>query len=244
MSRARRRAHRTASQPIPEDARRGSAAPRPPRSERSAKSNDRRRMLVIAGVAVAAALVGLFVILETSGQGGTSTNPGSASGAYQVGQPAVGATAPDFTLPSTAGGTFSLSGQRGKTVLLYFQEGIGCEPCWQQIKDIESSASRFHSAGVDEVVSITTNDLGQLQQKASDEGIRTPVLSDSRLTASHAFNANMFGMMGQGADGHSFILVGPDGRIRWRADYGGAPNYTMYVPVDQILRDMHVSTPT
>jgi peroxiredoxin Q/BCP len=45
-------------------------------------------------------------------------------------------------------------------------------------------------------------------------------------------------MMGNSADGHTFILVGPDGTIRWRADYGGAPNYTMYVPINQLSADM------
>ncbi|MDQ2706498.1 MAG: hypothetical protein M3Z25_02170 [Actinomycetota bacterium] len=45
-------------------------------------------------------------------------------------------------------------------------------------------------------------------------------------------------MMGTSRDGHSFILVGPDGRIQWRADYGGAPNYTMYVPLDQLAADL------
>ena len=50
-------------------------------------------------------------------------------------------------------------------------------------------------------------------------------------------------MMDTSADGHTFILVGPDGHIRWRADYGGAPNYTMYVPVDRLLADLAKATP-
>jgi len=45
-------------------------------------------------------------------------------------------------------------------------------------------------------------------------------------------------MMGTSTYGHSFIVVGPDGGIRWRADYGGAPNYTMFVPVDALLDDL------
>ena len=45
-------------------------------------------------------------------------------------------------------------------------------------------------------------------------------------------------MMGTSRDGHTFILVGPDGVIRWRADYGGPPNYTMYLPVDALLADI------
>ena len=44
-------------------------------------------------------------------------------------------------------------------------------------------------------------------------------------------------MMGD-RNGHSFILVGKDGRIRWRADYGGAPKYTMFVPDDRLLADL------
>ena len=49
-------------------------------------------------------------------------------------------------------------------------------------------------------------------------------------------------MMGTMANGHSFVLVGPDGKIDWRADHGGAPKYTMYVPVDKLLADLAKST--
>ena len=45
-------------------------------------------------------------------------------------------------------------------------------------------------------------------------------------------------MMGDSRDGHSFIVVGPDGRIAWRADYGGAPNYTMDLPASALLADL------
>jgi peroxiredoxin Q/BCP len=45
-------------------------------------------------------------------------------------------------------------------------------------------------------------------------------------------------MMGPNFDGHSFLLVGPDGRIKWRADYGGPPKEIMYVPVPRLLGDI------
>jgi len=44
--------------------------------------------------------------------------------------------------------------------------------------------------------------------------------------------------MGQSRDGHSFILVGPRRPDPLRADYGGAPNYTMYVPSPSLLADL------
>ena len=34
------------------------------------------------------------------------------------------------------------------------------------------------------------------------------------------------------------MVVGPSGEVEWRADYGGAPNYTMYLPVDALLADL------
>jgi peroxiredoxin len=178
-------------------------------------------------------IAGVVAVVMLSGQGGPSG--GSNQLAYAVAQPAIGAVAPEFSLPSTAGGSVDLKSLRGKTVLLYFHEGIGCESCWTQMQEIQSSMAQFEAAGVDQILTITTNTLPQLQQKAADEGLTMPVLADTDFTVSHAYNATAYGMMGNAADGHTFILVGPDGTILWRADYGGPPNYTMNVPVDQLL---------
>jgi peroxiredoxin len=127
---------------------------------------------------------------------------------------------------------------RGKTVLLYFQEGITCQPCWDQLKDVETHEGKFKAFGIDQVVSVTTDPLGALTQKTKNEGISTLVLSDPNLTVSKSYDANKYGMMGTSRDGHTFIVVDSDGKIKWRADYGGAPKYTMYVPVDDLLSDM------
>ena len=170
-----------------------------------------------------------------SGSGGGN---GQAGAGFQVGQPGPGAAAPAIRLASTAGGEFDLSAARGKTVLLYFQEGVGCQPCWTQIRDIERGQARFAALGIDQMVSITGNDLRSIREKASDEALTTPVLSDPNLAVSKTYQANQYGMMGTSADGHTFIVVGPDGKIRWRADYGGAPDYTMYVTVDKLIADM------
>jgi len=80
--------------------------------------------------------------------------------------------------------------------------------------------------------------MSALKQKAADEGITIPVLSDPDLAVSQSYTANGYGMMGASKDGHTFIVVGPDGLIKWRADYGGAPKYTMYVPISNLVADM------
>lgn len=48
-------------------------------------------------------------------------------------------------------------------------------------------------------------------------------------------------MMGPQINGHSFILVNEDGVIEWRADYGGPPDHTMYLPVSNVLADMRAA---
>ena len=195
------------------------------------------KLAVIVGIIVGAtvALLGIVFWLNTS----HATTPGQAGQyPYQVGQPGVGAQAPAITLPSTNGNTFTLAAQRGKTVLLYFQEGIDCEPCWSQLKDIQGQQSAFQALGINEIVTITSDPLNALKQKVTDEGITLPVLSDSTLAISQTYSANNYGMMGASRDGHSFLVVGPTGTILWRADYGGAPNYTMYVPVPSLLADL------
>lgn len=188
-----------------------------------------------AGIVVLAGVVVLGAIFFAVSRGG-----GGEAGRYpfQVGQPGIGQAAPEIKLPSTDGTMFDLAATKGQSVLLYFQEGVGCQPCWDQIKDIEAHRDRLAGLGVDKVVSITTQPPDAIKQKAQLEGISTPVLSDANLSVSKTYQANLYGMMGTSMDGHSFVLVGKDGTIKWRADYGGAPKYTMYVPVPNLAADM------
>lgn len=214
------------------------AKTRPPATPAPSGAKRRRLPWLVALVAVIA--VGVLYVVFRSAHHDATSNAGST--AYQVGSPGIGATAPDFTLPATTGGSMHLGSMRGQTVLLYFQEGLTCEPCWTQIADLEKSAAAVKAAGVDRIVSITTDPIGLLRQKVADEHLRTAVLSDSALSVSRDYHANAYGMMGDSRDGHTFVLIGPDGRIRWRADYGGAPRFTMYVPVQQLLAALRAGT--
>ena len=186
-----------------------------------------------SAVAVLAAVVGLYIATNGGAKKGTSSYP------YAVGQPGPGQKAPNFTLASTTGGSWSLSAQKGKTVLLFFQEGVDCEPCWTQIKDMESDWRSFRALGINEMVSITTDPLYALKQKVADEGITTPLLADPNVSVSNAYGMTSYAMAGMAnQDGHSFVVVGPNGLIKWRADYGGAPDYTMYVPDSDLVAQM------
>ena len=88
------------------------------------------------------------------------------------------------------------------------------------------------------MVSITSDPVGAITQKVRDMRLSIPVASDPRLAVSDAYHVNQYGMMGTSRDGHTFILVGPNGLIHWRADYGGPPKYTMFLPTSALLADI------
>jgi peroxiredoxin len=205
----------------------------PPASRLAARRSAGPVLLVVAAVG------GLWLIFSRASPSTVTARPGGTkTTAYQVGAPGIGAVAPGFALQSAGGATVDLAALRGRTVLLYFQEGLTCEPCWTQLKDLQLRSAEVRAAGIDEIVTITTDPVDLLRQKVADEGLSGTVLSDSSLRTSHAYSATGFGMMGGNRDGHSFVLVRPDGTISWRADYGGAPRFTMYVPVEQLLADL------
>ncbi|MGI9020888.1 MAG: peroxiredoxin family protein [Solirubrobacterales bacterium] len=200
----------------------------------------RRLRLRVAGV-LAAALVALVAVFLIGRGGDSSSGAGAGEYDFEVGTPGPGERAPDFQLTTTEGERFDLSAQRGKQVLLYFQEGIGCQPCWDQITDIEPRFDEFEALGIDEIASITTDPPDLLEQKVADEGITTPVMTDLNLTVSDAYSTPDYRMAGmsESFNGHSFLLVDENGMIEWRADYGGpSTGNTMYVPVENLLADI------
>lgn len=202
------------------------------------------KVAVVAGGAILI-LGAIFWASQETGQTPTS-GPGQSAGqtggtgryVYQIGSPGPGEEAPPIRLAATTGETFDLASLRGKFVLLFFQEGITCQPCWDQLKDIESKFQQFRVMGIDTVATITTDPMSALKEMAITYRLSSPVLSDPDLAVTRSYDTNSYGMMGKSRNGHTFILVDGDGRIRWRADYGGAPNYTMYVPVKTVIEDM------
>lgn len=150
----------------------------------------------------------------------------------------VGATAPDFSLPDTAGGTFRLSDYRGKSnVLLFFNEGLACAPCLSQMRDLDQLNTQLTDLNV-LVVSITGDQLQLLSDWTKSTGPSYgKVLSDQDLQVSKMYD--MLGadvsMMPGTAPGHTFVLVNKSGMIVWRADYGP---YNMYVQNNQILAEV------
>jgi peroxiredoxin len=194
----------------------------------------------VALVASAAAIAALFgIYLSAAPSQGELPTPGKIN--YITADPVSG-PAPQMRLPSADGSTFDLASLRGQSVLLYFQEGLMCQACWTQLSDLENAQAELKAAGVDKIVNVTTDPADLLARKVKDGNFSTTTVSDATGKVSREFGALGVGMMGPSMNGHSFVLIGPDGEIQWRADYGGAPDYTMYVPVPQLLADLSTRT--
>lgn len=142
----------------------------------------------------------------------------------------VGSTAPNFTLQDVAGGTFTLSDSRGKSnVLLLFNEGLSCQPCLQQMHDLDGLNAQFSGMNV-LVVGVTPNSVDQLRSWMGAGGPQYgKVLADPGLVA-----FNLYHPVGTGGSmmTHTFLLINKAGLVIWRQDYGPS---NMYVENAEVL---------
>ncbi len=174
-------------------------------------------------IAVAALAIGYLAVTRAPGSGA------AAESAW------IGREAPSFTLAAVNGSTFKLSENLSKgNVLLFFNEGLDCSPCLQQVIDLNKDYQNFRALNVT-LVAISTDPQSSLAQWAQLNGIsHVLVLSDQNLTVDRLYDTlggNVSMMAGTRA-GHTFVLVNPSGTIKWRADYGPG---TMYVQDSDLL---------
>lgn len=182
--------------------------------QRAAAAADKRRsrwkrwLSWTAGLAVVGVIVGMLLTSQT-----TSSTTSTA--------------APDFTLPTTADTTVTLSKLRGKPVLLYFSEGAGCGACIMQMTEIEKRRADFDALGIT-VLPIVMNTKADITTDMQHYGATTPFLLDDG-TVSTAYGTLGRGMHA-GLPGHSFVLIDAAGVQRW---YGEYPS--MWLSPDDLL---------
>lgn len=194
--------------------------------EASIRSHGLSRVKLLAFVLI------VIVAISVSSYVAFAPKPSIQSEGKSIG---TGVIASDFSLPTTSGGTFRLSDYRGKSnVLLFFNEGLSCQPCLTQMQGLDVLNANFKTLNI-VVVSITADPLQVLSQWVQSDGPRYGmVLSDQGLQASRMYdmlNPNV-SMMPGSTPGHSFVLVNKDGVIVWRHDYGP---YNMNVSIDEIM---------
>jgi peroxiredoxin len=168
-----------------------------------------RRLAGRAGVAAGVVAVAAVLILAVRSAGSQS------SGASP--EKLISREAPGFTLSTLKGDQVELSDFRGKkNVLLFFNEGYGCAPCWQQAVTLQENLDKFAALGT-EVFAIMVDPPDLLKQEAARWDLTLPILVDSDTRVSQAYDA--LGGMHADKPNHAFVLVDKTGVVRWSRDY-------------------------
>ena len=190
---------------------------------------------VVIWSGVIAVIFGVFVLI--GGNSKPTSSQASNSG------DTVGMMAPDFSLPATTDTTYTLSSYRGKkNVLIYFGEGLTCDPCMQQMPALDKELPQFNKLNI-QLFDVAFDPVSDMKKAVQKYNLQTPVLSynDSNTTVDKDYQLEENSMdMGRRA-GHTFVLVGMNGKILWRKDYyqgrgmNGPKTNTMLVNGSEIV---------
>lgn len=144
--------------------------------------------------------------------------------------------APAFTMTNTAGQAVSLADFKGKPVLLYFNEGVGCDACFYQQVDIEKYAAQLKAMGITELP-VVMNPADEVNPELTRFKLTTPYLIDKDGSVSAAYGVLGKGMHG-GLPGHGFVLIDGNGVIRWQGEYP-----TMFLPANELISNINQNLP-
>lgn len=167
------------------------------------------------------AIAGIFLALVLfGGQKGSSskTTTQSPSGtlASMVGKPA-----PNFTLQTIDGKSYSLSSLRGKKVILFFNEGIMCYPaCWNQMAALGSDQQLNNDNVVTaSIVPDGKDEWAQAVRKMPELGKETILLDTDTAVSRQYGMVNLASSMHKGMKpGHTYIIIDTNGVVRYTKD--------------------------
>ena len=126
----------------------------------------------------------------------------------------------DFSLPATGGGTFKLSDQRGKTLVVYFYPKDNTPGCTVEGADFRDRHKDFAKAGAT-VVGVSRDSVKSHEGFKAKMNFPFELLSDADEQACTLFGVmkmkNMYGKKVRGIERSTFVLDG-DGVIarEWR----------------------------
>jgi thioredoxin-dependent peroxiredoxin len=142
------------------------------------------------------------------------------SGVTDKNLPVVGRQAPDFTLPSSSGGTVSLSGLRGKKVVIYFYPKDLTPTCTQQSEDFRDHYGEFQALGI-ELIGISTDPIKSHHKFIAKHALPFPLLSDTERKVCEQYGVwklkKTFGHEYMGIERSTFLIDEKGKLVReWR----------------------------
>jgi len=126
-----------------------------------------------------------------------------------------GDTAPDFTLTSDTGEEVSLSGLRGRKVIVYFYPAAMTPGCTKQACDFTDSLDSLQAAGY-EVLGISPDKPEKLAKFRTRDSLTITLLSDADRSVMNAYGAyglkKLYGKEVEGVIRSTFV-VDAEGKV-------------------------------
>jgi thioredoxin-dependent peroxiredoxin len=127
-----------------------------------------------------------------------------------------GDPAPDFTLPDQHGDPVSLSGFRGKTVVLYFYPKADTPGCTTQACGVRDHQADY-SAAAAVVLGVSPDAVKAVSKFDQKFGLDFPLLADEGHTVAEQYGVwvkkSMYGREYMGNERTTFVIA-PDGTIK------------------------------
>jgi len=132
----------------------------------------------------------------------------------------TGNKVPEFSLPATGGGTWSLKDAAGSKLVIYFYPRDLTSGCTREAQDFRDLHGAFRKAGV-QIVGISRDSLSSHEKFAARESLPFPLLADAEEKVCRLFDVikpkSLYGRKYLGVERSTFLLDGA-GRLRqeWR----------------------------
>jgi thioredoxin-dependent peroxiredoxin len=142
----------------------------------------------------------------------------------------VGDKAPDFTLPGTGGGSYSLADFLGKPLVLVFYPGDDTPVCTKQLNSYNEGLDQFTKLDA-QVVGISAQSIDSHEAFAGKHELAFPLLADTDKAV-----AGRYGTLGPlGFPRRSVFIIDRNGTIRYvhRAIAG-----LTYRPVSELIEEL------
>ena len=132
----------------------------------------------------------------------------------------LGKPVKDFSLPSTGGATFKLSGHKGSKLVLYFYPKDNTPGCTTESVQFGEFHKQFAKAGC-EIFGLSRDSLKSHENFKAKFGLPFELLSDAEEAACAQFGVikmkNMYGKKVRGIERSTFVLDGKGVLVReWR----------------------------
>jgi peroxiredoxin len=137
--------------------------------------------------------------------------------------------APDFTLKDGDGKDWSLSGNRGKTVVLLFYPGDNTPVCTAQLCSVRDHWSEYQGTGA-EVIGISTDTVKSNKGFADKHSLPLRLLSDPDRNVSEMYGMRSW-LPGRAARG--VVVIDKEGNIV----YSKAQPLSLFRPADSDVLD-------